>query len=280
MYNSRPHRKIKRIIFESSYKWNGTRKVQLTTSQIKQIGGRAGRYGLHGDSSDGGIVTTLYPEDLPSVKAAMDSVLPPIPGAILPIKFGAYNTVQQATLVDEPQFTNILETMSLFSRTRHPYMHSETRQDRGIAELLDTAFNHFTMEDTVTWFHSPVAWKDDVAKAVAIRFLKDHQTRLRVDLKKALRQEKLLGVLEAACSAMEVQTKIPDPRATLMTLETLHRSIILYMWMGRRMPVVFADLEEALMLKEKAEKVMEFVLQVITKRASTKGVGKLAYRRS
>jgi hypothetical protein len=40
----------------------------------------------------------------------MDSDLPPIPGAVLPINFNAYNTVQQAMLVDKPQFTNVLET--------------------------------------------------------------------------------------------------------------------------------------------------------------------------
>jgi hypothetical protein len=45
------------------------------------------------------------------------------------------------------------------------------------------------------------------------------------------------------CSAIEAETKVSDPRATLMALETLHKSIILYMWMGQRMPVVFSDLE-------------------------------------
>ena len=281
MYCSRSHRKIKRIIFESSRKWNGTEEVELSTSQIKQIGGRAGRYGLHGNSSDGGIVTTLYPEDLPVIKAAMGSSLPTIPGAVLPINFDAYNTVQQAMPVNGPQFTSLVETISLFSRTRHPYIHGESRQGQDIAKLLDTTSNDFTMEDTITWFLSPVSWRDDVAKAVAVRFLKDHQMRLRANLTKALREEKLLQVLEKACSAMEAKKKVSDPRETLMGLETLHKSIILYMWMGQRMPVVFADLDMALELKEKAEQAMEFVLQMMTKDVSAKdAVHKLAGGRS
>ena len=143
------------------------------------------------------------------------------------------------------------------------------------------ASNSFTMEDTMAWFLSPVSWRDDVAKAIATRFLKDHHLRLRVNLVKALRQEKLLQVLEATCSAMETRTKAPDPRATLMALETLHKSVILYMWMGQRMPVVFSGLEEALELKERAEKAMEFVLQGMTKGASAKNVvSKLADGRS
>ena len=253
----------------------------MSISQIKQIGGRAGRYGLHGDSSDGGIVTTLYPEDLPTVKAAMNSDIPPVLGAVLPINFDAYRTVQQANLVDRPQFTNTLETISLFSRTRHPYIHGEDREGRGIAELLNTTSNNFTMEDTMAWFLSPVSWRDDIAKAVATRFLKDHQLRLRVDLKRALKQEGLLQVLEGTCSAMETQSKGLDPRPTLMALETLHRSIILYMWMGQRMPVVFADLEVALELKGRTEKAMEFVLQGMTREVSAKdAVGKLTDGRS
>ena len=280
-YHLHSHRKIKRIIFETSRKWDGTREVELSTSQIKQIGGRAGRYGLHGASSDGGIVTTLYPEDLPAVKAAMDSNIPPIPGAVLPLNVNAYFTVQQATLADKPQFTHVVETMSLFSRTRHPYIHGENKEHREVAEFLNTAFSHFTMDDAMIWFHSPVSWRDDVAKAVATRFLKDHQMRLRVKLTEALRQEKLLQNLEATYLAMEAQKKVSDPRATLMALETLHKSIILYMWMGQRMPVVFADLEEASELKEKAEKAMEFVLQIMTKGVRAKSiVGRLADERS
>ena len=244
----------------------------MSTSQIKQIGGRAGRYGLHGNSSEGGIVTTLYPEDLPAVKAAMDSNLPPVPGAVLPFNLSAHNTIQQATLVDKPQFTDVLETVSLFSRTRHPYIHGEDKKSARVAELLNTTSNYFTMEDMIAWFLSPVSWRDDVAKAVATRFLKDHQMRLRVNLTKALRQEKLLQVLEKTCSTMEVRAKVSDPRATLVALEILHRSVILYMWMGQRMPVVFADLEEALELKEKAEKAMEFVLQAMTKGMNAKRI--------
>ena len=204
----------------------------------------------------------------------MNSDLPPIPGAVLPINFDAYNTVQQSILVDGSQFTNLLETVSLFSRTRHPYIHGEDKQNHGIAELLNTTFDHFTMQDSITWFLSPVSWRDPVAEGVATRFLKDHQMWLRVNLAKVLRQEKLLGELETTCLAMEFQTGVRDPRGKLMALETLHKSITLYMWMGQRMPVVFADREEALELKEKVEKAMEFVLQGMTKGVSAKRVAK------
>ncbi|KAF9792586.1 P-loop containing nucleoside triphosphate hydrolase protein [Thelephora terrestris] len=265
--------KIKRIIFESSRKWNGSRETELSTSQIKQIGGRAGRFGLHGDSSDGGVVTTLYPEDLPAVKIAMDSEIPPISGAVLPINFDAYTTVQQAMPLYKPHFTKVLETTSLFSRTRRPYIHGDSKREAaGIAELLDTTTDHFNMEDTMTWFLSPVHWRDAAARSVATRFLKDHQIRLRVNLKTALREEKLLQVLEQAISAMRARRRVFETRKTMMALETLHKSVILYMWMSQRMPIVFPDIDEALEVKEGAEKAMEYVLQLMTRGTKAKDI--------
>lgn len=66
--------KIKRIIFESCAKFNGAESVALSASQIKQIAGRAGRFGTSTDgSSDGGIVTCLHEEDMAILKAALAS---------------------------------------------------------------------------------------------------------------------------------------------------------------------------------------------------------------
>jgi ATP-dependent RNA helicase SUPV3L1/SUV3 len=211
-------------------------------------------------------VTTIYPEDLPVVKAAMDSGLPPIPGAVLPLNFNAYAALQQAILPDKRRFTNVLETTTLFSRTRDPYIHVEDLRDPTIVELLNTTADHFTTQDALSWFLSPVSWRDVIAKEVATQFLKGHQMRMRVDLKKVLRNEKLLQVLEKACLAMSGEGKVSEPREMMMALETLHRSVILYMWMRQRLPVVFADYEEASDIKKRTEKAMEFVLRKMTKK--------------
>lgn len=65
--------RIKRIIFESLYKFNGTEDVVMSAAQIKQIAGRAGRYGTARDGTeDGGVVTCMRKEDMDVLREALE----------------------------------------------------------------------------------------------------------------------------------------------------------------------------------------------------------------
>ncbi|PWN26280.1 hypothetical protein BDZ90DRAFT_233413 [Jaminaea rosea] len=69
--------RIKRVIFETVYKFNGKETIPLSASQIKQIAGRAGRYGmgLNGEADDAssGQALTLQEGDMDVVRAALAS---------------------------------------------------------------------------------------------------------------------------------------------------------------------------------------------------------------
>lgn len=67
--------RIKRMIFETTFKWNGQEMEVMSASQIKQIAGRAGRYGTkRGDKDeDGGVVCTMSEDDMPVLRAALES---------------------------------------------------------------------------------------------------------------------------------------------------------------------------------------------------------------
>ncbi|GFZ08879.1 ATP-dependent RNA helicase [Actinidia rufa] len=64
---------ISRIIFSTLEKYDGTEMRQLTVSEIKQIAGRAGRYG---SKLPVGEVTCLDAEDLPLLHFALKSQSP------------------------------------------------------------------------------------------------------------------------------------------------------------------------------------------------------------
>ncbi|MHA3774022.1 helicase-related protein [Verrucomicrobiota bacterium sgz303538] len=66
---------VKTIVFTTLRKWNGTEEVELTDSQIRQIAGRAGRFGMH----ESGIVTALTHEDLTRIRSALATDLEQLP---------------------------------------------------------------------------------------------------------------------------------------------------------------------------------------------------------
>ncbi len=79
--------RIKRVVFDTLTKWNGKEEVTLSASQIKQIAGRAGRYGTQDKNTSkadlGGIVTTRHQHELDILRAALASPLLPITRAAI-----------------------------------------------------------------------------------------------------------------------------------------------------------------------------------------------------
>lgn len=79
---------IRRVIMESCAKFDGSQNRPLTFPEIKQIGGRAGRYrsatnpdGASTESRNNGIVTTMDAADLDSVREAFNRPVDDIPYA-------------------------------------------------------------------------------------------------------------------------------------------------------------------------------------------------------
>ena len=65
---------INRIVFSEVAKYDGKQRRRLTISEIKQIGGRAGR----GKNGQGGIVTSLDPRGLQVIKESLNGQATPI----------------------------------------------------------------------------------------------------------------------------------------------------------------------------------------------------------
>lgn len=64
---------IKRVFFSKTRKFNGIENKLIEPSLIKQIAGRAGRYGM---TEEAGLVSTLEPGDLPYIKKCINEPYP------------------------------------------------------------------------------------------------------------------------------------------------------------------------------------------------------------
>ena len=71
---------VKTIVFTTLTKWDGEKEITVSDSAIRQIAGRAGRFGMH----EIGVVTALNRRDLEHIRQAMVAEAEPLP-TIAPI---------------------------------------------------------------------------------------------------------------------------------------------------------------------------------------------------
>ena len=164
--------KIKRMVFDTLTKWNGKEEVVLSASQIKQIAGRAGRYGTQdkrtSKSDLGGVVTTRHEHELDILRAALASPLLPIArasiqpssetlaqlSAMLP---GKSNTGGLRTL------SQILADVSLLARIdSHHYFLSDFSQQLTISPLIESASSGMlTVAERESFSNAPANTRDE-----------------------------------------------------------------------------------------------------------------------
>ncbi|KAL8942273.1 MAG: hypothetical protein Q9216_001746 [Gyalolechia sp. 2 TL-2023] len=258
---------VKRIIFHSAYKFNGRTTVPMEISQIKQIAGRAGRYRTASQATDQetsmdessgaeaqgakvslavsppnlGLVTTLERGDLSSIQSAMESQADPIMSAgLFPpvdvlVRFAAY-------FPPSTPFSYILQRLHSTS-ILHPRFHLCSLKDHlEIADTIEPVRN-LTISDRIIFCASPASVRDETLRPVLHAFAKcvgDNTGGGILDIK-ALDLELL-----------NVRFKVGS-RDHLQRLESLHKALILYLWLSYRFAGVFNTQAMAFYVKKLVE---------------------------
>lgn len=222
---------------------------RLSVPEIKQIGGRAGRYrpaGVTDDSEDGanvGLVTSLEEVDLPYIVKAMGTEPPPLRAAgIVPTdatykKFAAY-------FPRSTPFEYLLRRAGEIAQLSPLFFMCDAKDQLANAEIIDNVTG-LRLQSQLTLMAAPMdtrttagydaisEFADCVAENSSGRFL--DMTALRLEV---------------------LQDPVSGDKGYLHELENLHKAIILYSWLGFRFGGVFTDRTLAAHVKELVEERM------------------------
>lgn len=263
---------IKRIIFETAVKYNGSYFATIHPSQIKQIAGRAGRFRTAAqaqvpaevdkksrDPTTGalfdhpappanvGLVTTLEEEDLPIIRKAMQTDPEPImtagflpPTAMLE-KFTKY-------FPPSTSFSYIMSRLHELS-TLHPRYHlCEIKSTRQIADFIQP-IKDLTTHDRIVFCASPADPREPSVPAILAAYARCVGENASGEL---------LSIPEIPLDVLDEEVR-PD-REYMRRLEALHKALILYLWLSYRFTGVFVDQDLAFYVKRLTEEKIDVVL--------------------
>ncbi|WWC62299.1 uncharacterized protein I303_104895 [Kwoniella dejecticola CBS 10117] len=281
--------KIKRMIFESLSKFNGKTEVPLALTQIKQIAGRAGRYKTSSDSTNiaspsaaadtdeapatGGLVTTLHKADLPILRELMKRDLPSIPRANLEIPYNNLSDLSEL-LPAITSFGSLLEHFASLAKTPSYTVLSAHEHKLPLADLIEPYRDSLSLHEIDLFCFAPVNIRDERAKAIFGNLIDDFANKGRVDLEEIFGPSRLINQLELVEETLRTLPPLPPVLgigrklltppiiiSSIPMLETLHKSLVLYIWLSFRLEVSFPDRVKAVELKERTELVLDSCLE-------------------
>ncbi|KAG8803130.1 RNA helicase [Serendipita sp. 398] len=274
--------KIKRVIFSTVSKFNGLTMVQLPLSEIKQIGGRAGRYGMHGPDSVG-TVTTFFPKDHRVVAEALKTPVPELKVAILAAD-GEWLTNLHRTLPPHTGLAALFQLLQDVAVCGPPFQLSEYSKLLQAAQTIDEACPNLSISTRSTIAQAPVPWAIPEAPVMFKKMLSQFSAGEMVDVETIFQRSGLLMILEDVMAAREEQAQqnlTLDPSAEVKSkpklvlsireagmrlegLELLHKMACVYLWMSYRFPIAFSKRERVEEIKLATELGIQFCLEAVS----------------
>lgn len=281
--------KVRRIVFESMIKFTGRDDTPLEIPLIKQISGRAGRYFGQDKDASPGLVTTLHESDRAYLEAAIRSPVIDLQTAYINLRPDDILAMCNLGDADGPiTLSEALElSYAIAESSGSIFTIGEVDGLISNIKIVESALRTVSSDmgktvtipqvNLLTWGHAPVS-NDDVVRTAFDAFAR-------------------IFAVGASCRVQDLVDlspyRAPDPRPftdepwtlpgpprnpiDLRNLESIHRVILLYLWLALRFTASFNDIESAMKLKDECESIIQESLSIIRynkKKGRMSGVGR------
>jgi len=228
---------IKRIVFSTLLKFDGTRTVQLTSSQVKQIAGRAGRYGSYHPEGE---TTTLSGQDFVALQRLMKEQIEDVQAA------GLAPSMEQIEMLSEqlPK-ASLLKLYEVFESVVQldgaNYFICDLDDKKFVAQKLQGI--PLSIRDQYVFSTAPINTKKPLTVSLAIQFAEC------VSRDSAMTSSKLKASVKWPPSS-------PKSFEQLQNLEVLHEGLDLYLWLSYRFPHIFVDQDSVCEMQDRVEAII------------------------
>ncbi|CDO93807.1 unnamed protein product [Kluyveromyces dobzhanskii CBS 2104] len=248
---------INRVVFTASYKFNGVEIVPLTLSNVKQIGGRAGRF--KGKKSDGtseksiGYVTAIDHDILTDVHNGINAPIQYLEKAVVWPTDELINDL----LSFYPSGTKLTVLLNKFKddiRKSSTKMFELSHIDDKMKIVSTFEDMHgLTLKDKLRLSNAPVREKPMIMRV----FLKFCET---------IAERRTMTLLNYPLPFSLLHSRhIKDESVSLEFYEEFHQLINLYCWLHIRYPNLFVDYESAIDIKNHCEMIIFKKLEFLKK---------------
>ena len=248
---------IKTILFARDNKFDGLRRRELTSSEILQISGRAGRYGLH----ENGLVGALDFPTLMTIKGKFKQKLPPIK---LPISVMA--SLEHVLLIGEIlQTNNLFEILDFFASNMEfegPFVAANIDSMIEVSKIVD----EYNL-DLVSKYHlacAPVSINSPYLQKVFHRYIKHIENDEVVPFSETKNLPKKAISFNA-----------------LLNAEDRVKEVSLYLWLSFKFSDKFLEIDKARASRDNLNKYIEKSLREANFSKECKRCGKeldISYR--
>lgn len=228
---------IKTLLFSKADKFDGQNQRDLTISEMQQIAGRAGRYGL----SEKGFVGALNSDVLKKIAPLFTKTAEPI---TIPFNvMASYDHIQLvSTILEEKSLSNIIEFFVENMKFEGPFRAVNLESMAEAAAIVD----HYDLDMKSKYIlaTAPLSTKSPIVMGAYERYVK------------ALAQAKPIAYIPPRHGGMYAQTS-----EELQEAEDQIKEISLYLWLSYRMGDFFVDSEKARSFRGELNRFIETSLK-------------------